>query len=175
MTLLLKQIFGFLKLLNSETGTNQLAAGLSLGMTLGFSPVISLQALLIFVLCFLFRVQLGAAFLSAFFFKFIAYLFDPLTDKIGRLVLESASLRGFFVDLYNMPLIPLTRFNNSIVMGAGIVGFALAVPLFFLFRFLITEYRFHIVSKVKGTKLWKIFQTTFFFKWYETYNKLYGA
>ena len=66
MTALLKQIFNFLKLLNSDTGTNQLASGLSLGLILGFSPFISIQTFVVFAIIFIFRVQIGAAFLSAF-------------------------------------------------------------------------------------------------------------
>jgi len=68
MTLLLKQLFAFFRLLNSDTATNQLAAGLACGVILGFAPILSLQALLVIFCCFFFRIQLGAAFLSAFFF-----------------------------------------------------------------------------------------------------------
>lgn len=67
MTVLLKQLFAFFKLLNSEDGENQLAAGLALGVILGFSPFLSLQTLIVLFLIFLFRIQMGAAFLSAFF------------------------------------------------------------------------------------------------------------
>ena len=42
MTFLLKQIFGFLKLLNSENGSNQLAAGIAAGFILGMTPMMSL-------------------------------------------------------------------------------------------------------------------------------------
>src|SRR5579871_3435362 len=109
MSLLLKQLFNFLKLLNSDTGTRSLAAGLALGLVLGFSPLLSLQAFLILFICFFFRVQLGAAFLSAFFFKFVAYLLDPVSNLLGRSILEMSALRPLFVVLYNMPLVPLTR------------------------------------------------------------------
>ncbi|RYZ85799.1 MAG: TIGR03546 family protein, partial [Proteobacteria bacterium] len=125
MTLLLKQIFAFFRLLNSETGTNQLAAGLALGLVLGFSPMLSLQAFVVIFLIFFFRIQMGAAFLAAFFFTFVAFLLDPVADILGRWVLEAPSLRALFVELYNMPLVPLTRFNNSIIMGSGILGFLL--------------------------------------------------
>ena len=38
MTLLLKQLFAFLKVLNSDTGENQVAAGIACGLILGFAP-----------------------------------------------------------------------------------------------------------------------------------------
>lgn len=173
MTLILKQLYSFLQLLNSDTGTNQLAAGLALGMVLGFSPFLSLQTFIVIFLCFFFRIQLGAAFLSAFFFKFIAFILDPIADALGRAVLESESLRPTFVTLYNMPIVPLTRFNNSIIMGSGLIGFVLAIPMFFVFKALIIKYRFALETYIKGTKWWKAMKATAFFKWYDTYSKLY--
>lgn len=175
MGLLLKQLFQFLKLLNSDTGTNQLAAGLSLGIILGFSPFFSLQVLLVFFILFFFRVQMGAAFLGGFFFKFIAFLLDPLCDAIGRWALELPALKPTWTLLYNMPIIPFTRFNDSIVMGSGIIGFVLAVPMFFVFKKLILKYRELVVQKIKGTKVWKALTATTFYKWYVKYDDLYGA
>jgi uncharacterized protein (TIGR03546 family) len=175
MTLILKQIFAFFRLLNSDTATNQLAAGLALGVLLGFSPFLSLQTLIFLCLCFFFRIQLGAAFLSAFFFKFVAYLFDPLTDRLGRVTLESEGLRPLFVQLYNMPLVPLTRFNNSIVMGSAIIGILAAIPLFFVFKVLIIKYRATVVARYQQTKFWKLWAGTSFYKWYSKYEQLYGS
>lgn len=174
MSLLLKQIYNFISLLNSDKDTKPLAAGLALGLVLGFSPILSLQSFLVFLIVFFFHVQLGAAFLSAFFFKFVAFLLDPIFDWIGRSVLEADSLRSLFIALYNMPIVPFTRFNNSIVMGSGLVGFILAIPAFFLFRNLIVKYRATVVVRFKGTKAWKAFSATRFYKWFETYQNLYG-
>lgn len=175
MTLLLKQIFAFFKLLNSDTGTNQLAAGLACGIILGFAPILSLQCLIVLSICFFFRVQLGAAFLSAFFFKFVAYLFDPISNQLGKLVLESEGLRPLFTEMYNIPLVPMTRFNNSIVMGSAIISLIMVVPLYFVFKSLILSYRATIVAKYQQTKIWKAWAGTSFYKWYTKYNDLYGA
>jgi uncharacterized protein (TIGR03546 family) len=172
MTLILKQLFGLLKLLNSETGTNQIASGVAAGLILGFSPFLSLQSLLVLLLLLFFRIQIGAAFLAAFFFKFAAYLFDPVADSIGRTVLETPPLKGLFISLYNMPLVPLTRFNNSIVMGSGLTAFILALPMFFLAKFLIVKYRELVVAKIQGTKWWKALQATALFKWYASYDRI---
>ncbi|MBX3017397.1 MAG: TIGR03546 family protein [Bdellovibrionaceae bacterium] len=174
MTLLLKQIFAFFKLLNSDTGTNQLAAGLAMGLVLGFSPILSLQTLIAFVIIFFFRVQIGAAFVAAFFFKFTAFLLDPVCDQLGRAVLEAEGLRPVFVSLYNMPLVPLTRFNNSIVMGSGVIAFVLAIPAFFIFKALIIKYRATVVARFRETKIWKAWAGTTLYKWYSTYDNLYG-
>lgn len=174
MTLLLKQIFNFLKLLNSDTGTNQLAIGLSLGLFLGFAPFLSIQTLLVLLLVFVFRVQIGAAFLSAFFFKFIAYLFDQPAHHLGKAVLEMESLRPLFVTMYNMPIVPMTRFNDTIVMGSMIVAILLLPFAFVGFKIAILKYRATVVAHFKGTKLWKAFAATKLYSWYIKYNELYG-
>lgn len=173
MTLLLKQLFAFFRMLNSDTGHNQLAAGLSCGIILGFSPFLSLQTLILLFVLLFFRIQIGAAFMAAFFFKFVAWLVDPLADVLGRAVLENEGLRPLFVSLYNMPLVPLTRFNNSIVMGSMVVGVLLAIPAFFIFRSLILKYRATFVARFKETKIWKAWTATKFYAWYTTYEKLY--
>jgi uncharacterized protein (TIGR03546 family) len=173
MTLLLKQIFAFFRLLNSDTGHNQLAAGLACGIILGFSPFLSLQTFVVLFLLFFLRIQVGAAFLSAFFFKFVAWLTDPIADVLGRAVLEAEPVRPLFVSLYNMPLVPMTRFNDSIVMGSMIFGVILAIPAYFIFRSMILKYRVTVVARFKETKLWKAWAGTKLYNWYSTYEKLY--
>lgn len=171
MGLILKQIFAFIKLLNSDTGNISLAAGMTCGFILGMTPVLSLQSLLIFLILFFFRIQIGAAFLMAFFFKFVAYIFDPVFDDIGRTVLEMESLQGFFTTLYNMPLVPYTRFNNSIVMGSGVVTIILSPIVFVLSQWLIIKYREKVVSRFRETKFWKAVEATKFYQWYYKYDQ----
>lgn len=174
MTLVLKQIFGLLKLLNSDTGENQLAAGIACGLVLGFAPALSLQTILIFILLFFFRIQIGAAFTSAFFFAIVAYIFDPLFDVFGQFVLELGFLKGLFTALYNLPILPFTRFYNSVVMGAGIVSILLAPFVYIFAKKMIIKYRVTIVARFQATKFWKAVKATGFYKWYVKYDELYG-
>ena len=174
MTLILKQLFSLIKLLNSDTGTNQIAAGISCGLILGFAPMLSLQALLVFICMFLFRIQIGAAFVSAFFFAFIAWIFDPVSNAVGSSILEIETLRPLFTSMYNMPLVPFTRFYNSITMGAGVVSLMLT-PLVYVFsKRLILSYRVNVVARFSNSRLWKMWAGTTLFKWYTTYEKIHG-
>lgn len=174
MMFLLKQLFGFIKLLNSETGTNQLAAGIAVGFILGMTPVMSLQSLIVFMCLFFFRIQIGAAFISAFFFKFIAFLFDGVFDSVGQMVLETKSLEPLFTTLYNMPIIPFTRFNNSIVMGSGIISFILSPIVFYGAKILVFKYRVIVLERWKGTKVYKAIKATSFYQWYYKYDQYFG-
>ncbi len=174
MTLILKQIFSLLKVLNSDTGENQIAAGIACGLILGFAPMFSLQTLLVFILLFFLRIQVGAAFASAFFFALIAYIFDPVFNNVGITILEMDSLKGLFTTLYNLPIIPFTKFYNSVVMGAGVTSIVLAPIIFLLSKMLIVKYRIKVLEKFKQTKFWKAVKATGLYKWYAKYDELYG-
>jgi uncharacterized protein (TIGR03546 family) len=172
MGFLLKQIFGFLKLLNSETGTNQIAAGITAGFILGMTPGFSLQTILIWLLILFFRIQIGAALIMAFFFSFIAWVLDPVFHSVGHSVLTMSSLADYFTGLYNMPIIPFTRFNNTLVMGSGVVAFGLSPIIFVLSKVLVQKYRKSVLERFKETKFWKAVKATSLYKWYYTYDRI---
>ena len=143
-------------------------------MILGFTPAFSLQTVLVFILLFLFRIQIGAAFLSAFFFKFGAYLLDPLFDVIGKWALQLDGAKDVYTTLFNMPIVPYTRFNNSIVMGSAILSVLLVPFVFVISQIMIVKYRKTVVERFRDTKLWKAVQATYFYKWYAKYDELFG-
>lgn len=175
MTLLTKQLVNLIRLLHSDTGQNQIAAGLAFGIFLGFAPFISIQTFVVLFITFIFRVQLGAVFISAFFFKFIAYLMDPVADPIGRSLLENEGLRPLWTWMYNVPLLPMTRFNNSIILGSFVISIILCPILFFVFKMMVLKYQSTLVRRFESTKAWKLFSATRFYIWYKKYNDLYGA
>lgn len=172
MGLILNQIFGLIKILNSETGTHQIATGVAAGFVLGMTPAFSLQSVVIFLCLFFFRIQAGAALITAFFFAFIAYLLDPVFDVVGSWVLTRPELGELFTTLYNLPIVPLTRFNNSIVMGSGIVAFMLSPFIYWAALVLVSRYRVHIVARFRSTRFWKGLQATSLYKWYHKYEML---
>ena len=175
MTILFKQLINLIRLLHSETGQNQIAAGLAFGVFLGFAPFISIQTLLVLFIVFLFRVQLGAAMLSAFFFKLVAFLLDPVADPIGRSLLENESLRPAWAYMYNVPFLPMTRFNNSIVMGSFAISIVLCPVLFFIFKKLVIKYRSTVALRFESSKAWKAIKATKIYDWYNKYRDLYGV
>lgn len=174
MTILIKQLLNLIKMLHSENGTTQIAWGLTLGVILGFSPFFSLQTFLVLFILFFFRVQFGAAFLSAFVFKFVAFLIDPWANSLGQWALEEPSLRPLWTKLYNIPIIPYTRFNNSIVMGSFLVALILSPFLYFMFIFLVKKYRTTVAARFEHSKAFKAIKGSKFYLWYNKYNDLYG-
>lgn len=171
MGLILKQLFAFIKLLNSDTGNISLAMGMTCGFILGMTPVLSLHSLLVFLILFFFRIQIGAALTVAFFFKFVAFLLDPIFHAVGSQVLEMEGLQATFTSLYNMPIIPYTRFNNSIVMGSAVVTIILSPVVYILSSIFIVKYREIVVARFKTTKFWKALEATKFYQWYYKYDQ----
>ncbi len=174
MTYLLKQLFQLVKLLNSEKGSHQIAWGISLGFVLGMTPAFSLQTILVILLLLFFRIQLGAALVAAFFFKFMAFLLDPVFHEVGMVVLNIESLQSLYTQLYNMPVIPWTRFYNTIVMGSGVLSLILVPFIFLTSLWTVKKYRKNIYEKFKQTKFFKALQATSFYKWYLKYEEFYG-
>lgn len=172
MTFLIKQIFKLIYMIHSETGTWQVAAGIAAGFVLGMAPALSLQTLLIFACILIFRIQFGAAMLAAFFFKIIAYVFDPLFHDVGAWVLELPALRPAFTWLYNAPLVPYTRFNNSVVMGSGVVAFLFFPVVLILSSFLIRRYRETVFERFKQTKFFKAIKASSYYSWLENYRNI---
>lgn len=163
-----------IKLLNSETGERSIALGLALGMFIGFAPFFSLQTILAFIVLFVFKIQFGAALCAAFFFSLVAFLLDPLFNIVGIFFLELSFLRSVYETLYALPIIPFTRFYNSIAMGSLVLSFVLLYPVYFLFLKLIHRYRISVVEKYKSSKFFKALKTTTIYKWYSKYNEFYG-
>ena len=172
MSYIINQIISLIKLLHSENGTAQIAAGLTIGLLLGLSPILSIQGI-IFILCLLtFRVQIGAAFAMAGFTKVIAILLTPILASLGNWVLSLESLRNIFTSMYNLPLLPLTKFNHTVVMGGLVLSIILAPILYIIFHQLIKTYQLSVVEKIKNSKFYTTLKATTIIQWYLKYEKL---
>jgi uncharacterized protein (TIGR03546 family) len=73
-----------------------------------------------------------------------------------------------------MPIIPFTKFNNSVVMGSLVLSFILAPLVFVISKILIIKYRISVFEKFKETKFFKGVKATGFYKWYAKYDSLYN-
>ena len=153
-----------IKVLNSEAEPAQISLALCLGMISGLTPLMSAHNLIVLLLALVIRVNLSAFILGTVFFSGIAYIIDPLFHSIGAGVLSSEALNGAFTAMYNNPLLRLTRFNNTIVMGSLLVSVAAFVPMVFVFNKLIIKYRTHVLEWIKKTRLMQML----------TGSKLYG-
>lgn len=150
----------------------QIANGFCMGMIIGFTPSF-LVSFIIFLLLIILDVNLTAAFLSIALFGIAAYVLDPLFHTLGYFLLVDAGfLQDLWIMLYNTPLIPFTEFNNTVVMGSFFFSILLFVPVFFLVKKGIINYRLQYAQKVNRWKIIRFIQSTTLFDWYKKLKRL---
>ena len=153
---LLKQI---VVIFQTDISPNQVAWGFALGAILGLVPNMFMK-LVLFIVIMMFRVNVSAAFLAWAVYEILSFALDPLFDVVGFYVLNIGSLNGFYTWLYNLPVVPFTKFNNTVVMGSLIVGIILIIPNMLIAKKLLVYYRTHLREKVSKWKIVKILSAT---------------
>lgn len=126
-----------------------LAAGFALGAALGLIPKGNLFAVVFLLLFFALRLNKGLALLSAAFFTPIGYAVDGPAHRIGLALLKAPALNGLWTALYDMPVVPLTRFNNTVVLGNLVLGLVLFAPLYFSFLRFVAWYNVNMAARVE--------------------------
>jgi len=149
---LIQSLFGAL---HSEGTPGQLAAGIVLGAFLGLTPLFNLHNAAVFALLVLLNVSFAGGLLGWALFVPVGFLLDPLFDWIGHSLLLAPSLRGLWTSMYNMPIVPLTNFNNTVVLGSLVFALLAAVPLFLLLRWAVARYRVTVGERVRQSKFYK--------------------
>lgn len=153
----IKLLSKFIKVLNSNASPNQVAWGFALGTILGFTPFMSLHNLIVIILLIILNVNIASAMLSFAIFSFFAWLLDPLFHAIGFYVLvDIPFVQSLWTALYNAPIAPFTRFNNTVVMGSLLVSLALLIPNYLWFKWFVKRYRDSWNEKIKQWKITKI-------------------
>lgn len=144
--------------LNSHKGVGEIAAGAAFGLLLALVPAGNLAwGVLVLVTWFL-KVNFAVEMLVVAVLKLVLPLVDPLLDSFGFAVLTLPALQGLFAALYNVPLAPFTRFNNSIVMGGLLAGIVLWVPAYLAFKAFVKVYREKAKPRIEASKLYKWFR-----------------
>jgi uncharacterized protein (TIGR03546 family) len=154
--LLLKLLQSLVKALNSEGTPGQVAAGIALGAVFGLTPLMNLHNLVLFVLAVVLNVSFPGVMLGWALFLPVGFALDPVFDAVGRLLLVGTpALLPLWTWCYNTPIVAITNFNNTIVLGSVVVWAAALVPLFFVLRWLVTTYRATVYARLQRTKLFQ--------------------
>ena len=149
---LLKQV---IVIFQTDISPNQVAWGFALGAILGLVPNMFMK-LVLFIVIMMFRVNISAAFFFFFVYEILSFALDPLFDSLGYYILNINSLNGFYTYLYNLPVVPFTKFNNTVVMGSLVTGIILIIPNMIIAKKLLVYYRTHLREKVSKWKIVKI-------------------
>jgi uncharacterized protein (TIGR03546 family) len=112
----------------------QLAMGLALGLMLGLVPKGNLTAVAISVFIFASTVNIGTAMLTATVVSFAGSWIDPVSHRIGIVLLTHESLEPQWTRLYQMPVVPWTDLHNTVVAGGLVLGIILFLPAYYFSR-----------------------------------------
>ena len=122
----------FLASIKGFDSPGQLALGVSLGLVVGLLPKDSLLPYVIGAIALLTHANLLTLIASTLFFSWIGPAADPLTHRIGGWLLTIDSLESVWAWLYQIPLMPWTRFENTVVMGSLTLGVLSSFPVYSL-------------------------------------------
>ena len=153
---MLKPIAKFIAALNGNLAKTQIAAGFSWGLLLGLIPAGNLFWIVLFLFSFFFRHHHWSKMLTMAVIKLAMGALTPLVDSVGWEVLHIEALQGLFTSLYNMPFVPFTKFNNTLVAGGLVSGVVLWLPVFLVFCGLIPLYRNKLAPKIRESKFVKL-------------------
>ena len=171
----LKFVSDFFKVLRAGQTPAQIAGGFALGSMTGLVPTLTLQTLVIWLVVFILNVNLSAAFFAFTLFSMISYLLDPIFHWLGyQLLVEVAGLKGLWTTLYNAPIAPLTRFNNTVVLGSFVCSLVFFAPMFFGMKKFVVAYRTHVHSAMESWRLYQIISKSALVRWYFKIRDLGG-
>jgi uncharacterized protein (TIGR03546 family) len=157
--------------LHGGSDPRHLAAGFALGAALGLIPKGNLFAVVFLLLFFALRLNKGLALMSACFFTPVGYAVDGLAHEVGLALLKAPALAGAWTALYDLPIVPLTRFNNTVVLGSLVLGLALFTPLYFFFLRFVAWYNANLAAKVERLKVVQWVKGLWFFQVYQEWSK----
>lgn len=150
---MIKGIARLIVALNANTRPGEIGAGAAFGLLLALVPGGNLLWIALFILTFFLRLNMAMQVVLMGLLRLIAPLADPALDALGHAVLSLPLLRPLFTALQNAPVVPLSRFNDTLVMGGLLAGLVLWVPVFLLFGLLVRLYRRKLRERVAGGKL----------------------
>jgi len=141
--------------LNTNLGRGQIATGFAWGLLLGLIPAWNILWIILFVCSFFFKHHHWSKMLVMVVLQLASGAVAPLVDIVGWEILYIEALLPFYTSLYNMPFVPLTRFNNTLVAGGIVCGLVLWLPVYFLVFSLIPLYRNKLAPKIRNSKIVK--------------------
>ena len=126
----------------------QIGFGVAMGMLIGIIPKDSLFTYAFGILLLISTANLLSALVSGFVFTWIGFLLDPVSHSLGKAVLTHESWQATWVQIYELPVVPWTRFHNTVVSGSLLIGLALFIPVYLVTSHLFKSYGPRIIEKM---------------------------
>ena len=165
----------FIKAMKAGETPAQIAAGFSFGYLIGLMPFWTLQGVVLFLILFFLNINLGAGTLAMLIASFTAFLFDPLFHSLGYFLLTGVpALQGAWAAFYNTPVAPLSRFNNTVVLGSFVAGLLTVAFVYVGMKKFVVVYRTGLEDRIKRWKIVKAITGSKVVEWYRRIRDLGG-
>lgn len=128
---------------------------MTLGAALGLTPLLSPHNLVVISAITLLNVSVGGAVIGMLLFTPVGFLLDPVFDYLGATLLGLPWLSGLWTAVYNTPILALSNFNNTIVLGSFVCWAILTFPIYVAGRAGVVRYRSTLGVKVRNSKYYK--------------------
>ena len=92
--------------------------------------------------------------------------------RIGYFILVNIDgFKDIWTTWYNAPIAPLTRFNNTVVMGSFICALILSPFVYYGMKKFVVAYRATIGKRLENTKIYKAINNSWIV---QTYQRIRG-
>jgi uncharacterized protein (TIGR03546 family) len=167
-----KFIVKSLKSLFGNTHPMELALAFAFGVLLGLVPQDNLSWIVIIILTAFLKTNLGAQMLMAIVVGLISPFLDPLLNALGQWLLVDLGFSGLLVGWHSLPILPLLKLNNTLVMGGLLGGIILFIPVTIFSALLIGLMREKVVPAIANSAFVKgIYKIPFV----QTISRLWSA
>lgn len=109
---------------------HQLAWAVAFGILLGVVPHGNLLAIGLLLMVLSLKINHAMAALTAVGATCLATKLDPFSHRVGDYVLTHPSVNEAAVTVWQLPLVPWTDLNNTVVMGSFLLGVGALIPVF---------------------------------------------
>ena len=168
--LIIKMIIKLIGILNKDASPREIAGGMALGFIAGMTPLASLHTLVVLFLMVVLRVNITAGIFAIGVFSGVAYLLDPLSNKIGYALLTLPGLKGIWTSLYNMPVINWSRFNNTLTLGSLVLSLVLFYPVLVFLRWAVVRYREKVMPAIMKWRILTIWKGSSLYNLYSRFS-----
>lgn len=129
---IIKLISSIRKTIAGRRHPSQLAWGLALGVLLGLIPHGNLLTVALVLVVLTLQVNHAIVALVGIGLTFIAPKLDPQFDAVGRWFFNQPQVAETMAKAWQMPLVPWTDLNNTVVMGSFLIGLVSLLPIVML-------------------------------------------
>ncbi len=146
-----------IRLLESNISPGEIAAGVCLGMFLGFTPLNGPMTVLLVLFFLFFKLNRLAVIITLPFFKLLYILgVSNLSDRLGEFALVNVNfLTPLWKWLVNLPVVAYLNINHTLVAGGIIIASFLSLPVFILAKLFVIKIRGRYSEKMRNLKIVK--------------------